>query len=182
MCALPDKISRLCLQHLALLHAAQPGAELVPKSAAIDEQTIKAYVVDRIWARTASNKRFRKFLAGSSLFASTTAGARPGLVEWYYSQTDSLLEQPSSFLTEDSETLQWMAKDAEWAEIHRNYSMQMANSQVCFHENSTWITAKSTYKLHHSLRNLFACMWLEMLCICTCELRSTHCFTSQVQR
>lgn len=123
------------LQHLALLHAAQPDAELMPKATAVDKQTIEEYVNDHIWARTASNKRFRKFLAGSPLFASTTAGARPRLVEWYYTQTDSLLEQPSAFLTEDSETLQWLPKDEEWAEVHRNYSMQMANSQVCCLDN-----------------------------------------------
>ncbi|KAL3143758.1 H/ACA snoRNP pseudouridylase subunit [Trebouxia sp. C0010 RCD-2024] len=117
------------VEHLALLHAAQPDAELMPKATAVDKQTIEEYVNDHIWARTASNKRFRKFLAGSPLFASTTAGARPRLVEWYYTQTDSLLEQPSAFLTEDSETLQWLPKDEEWAEVHRNYSMQMANSQ-----------------------------------------------------
>ncbi|KAL3150076.1 platelet-activating factor acetyltransferase activity protein [Trebouxia sp. C0009 RCD-2024] len=117
------------VEHLALLHAAQPDAELVPKATAVDKQTVEEYINDHIWARTASNKRFRKFLAGSPLFASTTAGARPGLVEWYYTQTDSLLEQPSAFLTEDSETLQWLPKDEEWAEVHRNYSMQMANSQ-----------------------------------------------------
>ena len=124
------------LQHLVLLHAAQLDAELVPKTTAVQKQTIEEYVIDHIWAHTANNKRFRKFLAGSPLFARTTAGARPRLVEWYYTQTDSLLEQPSIFLTEDSETLQWVSKDERWLEIHRAYSSHMASSEVCCHVDS----------------------------------------------
>ena len=96
----------------------------------LQDQTLAEYVTNHIWAHTGSNKRFRKFLDGSSLFASTTVETNPKIVEWYYTQTDALLEQPSSYLVEDSETRQWLTKDDEWTAVHKGYTSQMANSQV----------------------------------------------------
>ena len=111
-----------------MLHADQPGAESAIITAT-HNQTVAMYVNDRIWAHTRSNERFRRFLDGSSLLASTSAAARPKLVEWYYTQTDALLEQASQFLTE--ETGRWFSRDEDWAAVHDNYSKQMAESQVC---------------------------------------------------
>ena len=117
---------------MTLLHAEQPGVQLISSKTgqALQDQTLAAYVTNHIWAHTGSNKRFRKFLDGSSLFASTTAGSHPKLVEWYCAQTDALLEQPSSYLVEDSETRQWLTKDDEWTAVHKGYTSQMADSQV----------------------------------------------------
>ena len=158
------------VQHLALIHAAQPGAENVSKATAVDQQTIEEYVNEHIWARTASNKRFRKFLAGSSLFASTTAGARPGLVEWYYTQTDSLLEQPSAFLTEDSETLLWVSKDEEWVDIHKHYSTQMANSQVCCRDFATHLAIAAESYMSRCCGAVLTCLcderWFACIPMC----------------
>ena len=114
----------IVLQHLALLHADQPGAQAVDSQLkqAASEQTIADYIKNHVWAQTASDKRLRCFLEDSSLLASTTLGSRPKLAEWYYTQTGVILDQPASFLTEHDSGRCNHSKDTEWLDIHQNYT------------------------------------------------------------
>lgn len=120
------------LQHLALIHADQPGAEALDGEASrsINAQTIAAYVQNHIWTHTANNQRFRRFLNGSRLLASTTVGSHPKLVAWYHTQSDVLFQQPRSFVKEDKDSGDWVRRDKEWNRIHQNYTDLMADSQV----------------------------------------------------
>ena len=121
------------LQHLALVHLASAQldpAQTVASDNRISEQTLATYVQERIWTHSARNKRFRKFVQQSALFRSAKVAEYPELVEWYAAHNDVILEQPISFLIEEEENGEWMAKDEEWHIIHQNYTRDMASYQV----------------------------------------------------
>ena len=132
-----------------MLHADQPGAETLDSqlNQTASEQTIAEYINNHVWAQTGSNKRLRRFLEDSSLLANTTVGSRPKLAEWYYTQTDVLLDQPASFLTEHDSGRWNHSKDIEWLDIHKNYTQQMADSQVRFLITQT-LTSHTIYAVY----------------------------------